>query len=57
MRLVWLVELEDRTVTVFTSPDQSHVLRESQTLTAEPVLPGLALPIREIFAQLTRETP
>lgn len=50
VRLVWFVEPLKRTVRIFPSRHESRLLRESQTLDGGDVLPGLALPIREIFA-------
>jgi Uma2 family endonuclease len=54
VRLVWFVSPLRRTVQVFTAPDQSHTLAEAQTLDGGDVLPGLALPLRELFARLPR---
>jgi Uma2 family endonuclease len=50
--LVWLVDPDARTVTIYTSPDQSVVLREDQTLDGGTVLPGFSLPLRQLFAEL-----
>jgi Uma2 family endonuclease len=48
--LVWSVEPVFRTVTVF-SPDAAPVLfNDRQELTAEPHLPGLRIPVAEIFS-------
>jgi Uma2 family endonuclease len=55
VRLVWLVDPEARTVEVFTAPEQSTVLHEERTLEGGAVLPGLALPLRELFAELDRQ--
>jgi Uma2 family endonuclease len=51
-KLVWLVDPDARTVTVFTGPDQSAVLREDQALDGGTVLPGFSLPLRQLFAEL-----
>jgi len=51
-RLVWFVDPKARTVTVYTSPKRSRVLRENQTLGDSTVLPGFALPLRQLFAEL-----
>jgi Uma2 family endonuclease len=51
-RLVWQVDKDKRTVEVFTTPDQSVVLTEEQTLDGGDVLPGFSLPVRQIFAAL-----
>jgi len=52
VQLVWYVDPAARTVEVFTAANQSLVLREDQTLTGEPVLPGFSLALRELFAEL-----
>jgi Uma2 family endonuclease len=51
-RLVWFVDPRQRTVTVYTAPNQSVVLREDQTLDGGAVLPGFTLTLRELFAEL-----
>ena len=50
-RLVWLVDPEQRTVEVFTAPDQSTILDETQTLDGDGVLPGFTLKIADWFAR------
>jgi Uma2 family endonuclease len=55
VRLVWMVDPDARTVTVYTAPDQSIVLGEADTLTGDPVLPGFTLPLRDLFAELDRQ--
>jgi Uma2 family endonuclease len=57
VRLVWFVDPEQRTVQVFTAPDQSTLLTEEQTLGGGDVLPGLALPLRKVFGHLARLEP
>ncbi len=54
-RLVWLVDPRKRNVCVYTAPDQSHLVTEDQTLDGGDVLPGLHLPLREVFAKLSHE--
>lgn len=54
VRLVWFVDPDSRTVEVYTAPDQREVLTENQTLDGGEVLPGLSLPLRQIFARLSR---
>ena len=49
VELVWLVDPKQRTVTVYTSPDESTVFTEADTLDGGKVLPGLSLPVRRIF--------
>jgi Uma2 family endonuclease len=54
-RLAWVVDPRKRNVRVYTAPDQSRLLTEDQSLDGGDVLPGLNLPLREVFAQLEEE--
>jgi Uma2 family endonuclease len=54
VHLVWQVDPNARTVEVFTAPDQSTVLHETQTLTGGTLLPGFTLPLQELFGELDR---
>ncbi len=54
VRLVWFVDPKKRTVEVFTAPDRSVVLAEEQTLDGGDVLPGLKLPLKQVFARVAR---
>ncbi len=56
-RLVWIVDPKARNVRVYTSPDEVTVLREADTLTGGDVLPGFALPLKQLFARVPRPTP
>lgn len=51
---VWYVDPIARTVEVFTSPDQSVVLREGEILDGGAPLPGFQLPLSELFSELER---
>jgi Uma2 family endonuclease len=53
-QLVWYFDPAARTVTVYTSSHEFTVLDESQTLDGGEVLPGLAIPLRELFERATR---
>jgi Uma2 family endonuclease len=55
VRLVWEIDLKKRTVVVFTTPDESVVLTEKDTLDGGDVLPGLKLPVRQVFAEFPSE--
>jgi Uma2 family endonuclease len=57
VRLVWLVGPGKRTVRVYTAPDQSVRLPEGQALDGGDVLPGLRLPLREVFARTPKSRP
>ena len=52
VRLVWYVDPAVRTVRVFSTPGRPAVLTEDGTITGGPVLPGLAVPVRALFARL-----
>jgi len=49
-RLVWIVDPNTRSVTVYRSPSEIRILRESDVLDGADVLPGFALPISRLFA-------
>jgi Uma2 family endonuclease len=53
-RLVWLIDPASRMVAVFTSPDASVNLSESDVLDGGAVLPGFTLVLRDFFAELDR---
>jgi Uma2 family endonuclease len=48
-QLVWMVDTQARTVTVYTAPDEHTVFSEADTLDGGNILPGLVLPVRKIF--------
>jgi Uma2 family endonuclease len=52
VRLVWYVDPPSRTVSVYTAPDRRTRLTEEQTLTGGDVLPGLTVPLREVFGRV-----
>jgi Uma2 family endonuclease len=54
VRLVWFVDPDRRTVEVFTAPDAGTVFTEEQALDGGDVLPGLRLPVSDIFARVPR---
>jgi Uma2 family endonuclease len=56
-RLVWQIDPHRRTAEVFTAPGTSTVLDESQSLNGGDVLPGFALPLHDLFAELDEQAP
>lgn len=52
--LVWLVDPTTRSALVFTSPDRETATKlvEGQSLDGGDVLPGLSIPLADIFAEL-----
>jgi Uma2 family endonuclease len=49
VRAVWLIDPEDRSVTVFTEPLEGRVLSEGKILDGGDVLPGFACPVADLF--------
>ena len=50
--LVWIVDPEDESVTVFERGAESRVVTAPDELTGEPVLPGFTLDLGRLFATL-----
>jgi Uma2 family endonuclease len=53
-KLVWYVDPKARTIQVFSSPESSVTLTESDTLAGADILPGLKVPIADIFAEIPK---
>src|SRR5260370_2185403 len=49
VRMVWVLDPEDRTVTVYRTPDEGRGLHESATLSGDDVLPGFSCRVAELF--------
>lgn len=47
--LVWVVDPEDRSVTVYRPGKQATILEEGDTISGEEALPGFACPVRALF--------
>jgi Uma2 family endonuclease len=52
--LVWIVDPDKRTVTVFSAPDEGVVYSQHDVLEGETVLPGFKLAVQDLFAELDR---
>jgi Uma2 family endonuclease len=52
--LVWIVDIVKRTIAAYTTVDQPVIFTENQIIEAPGVLPGFALPLRELFSELDR---
>jgi Uma2 family endonuclease len=48
-RLVWFVAPQARTVTVYRADGGARLLREHERLEGEDLLPGLTIPLTELF--------
>ncbi len=51
-QLVWLISPLDQTVLVYRADRPSHFLQISDSLDGEDVIPGFAMPVAELFAEL-----
>jgi Uma2 family endonuclease len=49
VRMVWVVDPEDRTVIVYKSPDEGRFLHDTATLSGEEVLPGFSCRVGDLF--------
>jgi Uma2 family endonuclease len=49
VRLVWVVDFEQMSVTVYRSDRTFHLLKNEQELTAEDVLPGFRCRVSDFF--------
>jgi Uma2 family endonuclease len=50
VRMIWVVDPEDRSVTVYRPEHLYAILEENATLSGEDVLPGFTCPVAELFA-------
>jgi Uma2 family endonuclease len=57
VRLVWYVDPGARKVEVYTAPDQCSRLGLNDTLDGGDVLPGFRLPLRKLFARVSKRRP
>jgi len=49
VRMIWIVDPEERTVEIVRNPEESRTLSEKATLTGEDVLPGFECKVAELF--------
>jgi len=54
-RLAWIINPSERNAVVYRSPEADRLLRVTDTLDGEDVLPGFRLPLAELFAELSFE--
>ena len=55
VRLVWEVDPEARTVSVYTAPANPAILNEADTIDGGAVLPGFTFLLRDLFGELDRQ--
>jgi Uma2 family endonuclease len=51
-RLVWVIYPRSRTITVYKSESEAHILNADDTLDGGDALPGFTLPVRDVFKKL-----
>jgi Uma2 family endonuclease len=49
VRMVWVIDPEDRTVTVYRIPDEGRLFHETATLSGEDVLPGFSCRVADLL--------
>jgi Uma2 family endonuclease len=49
VQLVWVADPESQTVTAYTSANPPQVFSASDSLTADPVIPGFVVPVADLF--------
>jgi Uma2 family endonuclease len=49
VRLVWVISPEDRTLTIYRTPDEGRLLHETATVTGEDVLPGFTCRVSDLL--------
>ena len=55
--MVWVVDPDERTVTVYRKPGDGKVLWDDATLTGDDVLPGFSCAVSDFFPELVPATP
>jgi len=50
VRMVWVLDPEDRAVRIHRAPDEAQLLYESATLSCDDVLPGFSCRVADLFA-------
>lgn len=48
--MVWLIDPEDRTLSIYRTPDEAQLLHESATVTPGEPLPGFSCKVADLFA-------
>jgi Uma2 family endonuclease len=54
-RLVWVINPAERNALVYRTPEADRLLRVTDALDGDDVLPGFRLPLAELFAELSFE--
>lgn len=57
VRQVWMIDLDERTVAVYSDITQYELFDETQSLSGGDILPGLQVSLSELFGELDRRRP
>lgn len=57
VRQVWMIDLDERTVAVYSDITQYELFDETQSLSGGDILPGLQISLSELFGELDRTRP
>jgi len=57
VRQVWMIDLSERTVAVYTDITKYDVFDEDATLSGGDILPGLQISLSQVFGELDRRRP
>ncbi len=57
VRQVWMVDLDERTIAVYSDITKHELFQESQTLNGGELLPGLLISLSDLFGELDRTKP
>jgi Uma2 family endonuclease len=57
VRQVWMVDLNERTVAVYTDIMRYEMFDEDAQLSGGDILPGFVIPLSEVFGELDRQRP
>jgi Uma2 family endonuclease len=52
VRLVWVIDIDARSAAVYTDPETFNTVTDAGSLDGGDVLPGFAVPLRDLFAEL-----
>jgi Uma2 family endonuclease len=53
VRILWVVHTEARSATIYHADGSARLVRESDALLGDPVLPGFTLPLARLFGERT----
>jgi Uma2 family endonuclease len=54
VRVVWIIDRKKRSARVYSAPGQSILVRADQALDGGDVLPGLVVPLGDLFDSIRR---